>query len=266
MRVWHRFVLFLKACAYGSRGEPYEVGGHLVRFVPGTRPVRKKYRDSANLVNRYDALQVEFFERVIKPGWTCLDVGGHHGQCAVLMKALAGTAGQVFSFEPDPRARLVLLQNCRLNSRLGPIEVVPYAVGDADGQLPLYDGQGNSNSSLRPVGAVADAQPISVPVVALDRWVSVRALTQIGLVKLDIEGAEVAALRGARHLLQSAAEFVVELHPYAWPAFGDTYEALQRLVEESGRDMVYLDGWAPASGPPRYGTVWLRRCPSKSRP
>lgn len=254
---WHRAVTKAKTFFYGTRGEPFIYASTTLRFVPGSRPVRSKYRNSSNAVVRYDALQHDFFETHIAPGTTCLDVGGHHGQCALMMSALAGPEGKVVTFEPDPEARAILEKNLQLNPALGPITVVSSAVSDRDGTAVFYHEGGNSNSSLRPVGSVSDGIQTHVNTVTLDGWVSKHLNTRPALVKMDIEGAEISALRGAQQLLESDSIFIVELHPYAWEAFGESEEALVGLISNTGRAIRYLDDAHHHEGQLKYGSVLL---------
>ena len=58
----------LKVAVYGGRGEPYQLGDHLLRYQPGTRPVRLKYINSGNDNVRYDAMQVQLFSESVKKG------------------------------------------------------------------------------------------------------------------------------------------------------------------------------------------------------
>lgn len=56
---YHHAVILAKRLIYWH-GEPYEIDGQTLRFVPGTRPIRLKYADSPNWINRYDALQIRW--------------------------------------------------------------------------------------------------------------------------------------------------------------------------------------------------------------
>jgi FkbM family methyltransferase len=176
----------LKRLFYGKRGEPYEIGGHVLRFIPGTRPTRTKYATSSNGVNRYDALQFLYMAEHLKPGMRCLDVGAHNGQDSLIMSALCGADGHVTGFEPNAEAREILWQNVALNPGVKQPKIVSAAVSDNDGRAMLYaEGGASSNSSLDPAGSTKDAVgQYEVDVVSLDRWITAMP----DLVKIDIEG------------------------------------------------------------------------------
>lgn len=257
MLLGHNVTLALKRAYYGERGEPFSVAGHELRFVPGTRPTRLRYATSANLVNRYDALQTRLLAERLRPGDFAVDVGGHVGDVALVMAACVGAAGRVITFEPDPFSRAMLERNIALNPGVKPPVIEAAAVSDRAGVATFFSDGGHSNSSLQQsaAGNPAAAKPIEVPVVTLDEHLP----DTPAWVKIDIEGAEIAALRGARRVLDSPANMLVELHPYAWPAFGDTFEELQGLVAAAGRRMRYLDQDHELAGEPAYGTVLLER-------
>lgn len=251
----HPTALLVKKAIWGSRGEPYRFAGHKLRFVPGTRPVRQKYRHSQNAVVRFDALQIDYYEQNISRGSVCLDVGGHNGQCAVLMAILAGPGGRVISFEPDT----ILAENAALNADAAKIDIEPFAVSDSNGEARFFDGKGNANSSLAAVGSVSDCGSIMVSTIALDDFLAARSIHEVSLMKIDIEGAEIHALRGASQILKSNCKILVELHPYAWTEFGVSFHELMDMAAASNRELVYLDEQTTVTENPHYGTVLMRK-------
>jgi FkbM family methyltransferase len=122
-----------------------------------------------------------------------VDLGGYDGDTAEKFIAYSdGTYAKVFVFEPDTN----LLQ--RAAKRLAPyqnVELVPAGAYSRDGEL-RFAASGRTN------GSICEAGEIVIPVRSLD---SAFAFAQAPtLIKMDIEGAETEALRGAAHLLRSA--------------------------------------------------------------
>lgn len=259
----HAAVTGLKRLVYGSRGEPYRVGGHVLRFVPGTRPVKLRYASSENWVNRYDALQIRYLTETLRPGDVALDIGAHHGQDALIMAALCGAEGRVAAFEPDPYARSVMEQNFRLNPGTRTPRIEAIACSDRAGSATLYSRGGNANSALVPSQLEhqtgENLEGFDVPTVAIDDWIASSGWPSPRLVKIDTEGAEIAILKGAKALIASDAIIVCELHPYAWPSFGDTWDDLAGLAAAGGRRIRYLDGRDWITGEPVYGIALLER-------
>jgi FkbM family methyltransferase len=262
-QVRHNITLALKEIIYRRRGEPYAVGRYTLRYAPGTRPVRLRYKGSDNDVVRYDALQIELFSRELSEGDVAIDVGAHAGQYSLIMAAMCGASGRVVAFEPDPYARQMLQRNLRLNPSLKTPRIESMAVSDAPGEAVLYSRGGNANSSLARSGlggGVADScEKILVPVVTLDSYLHDKGLPTPRWVKIDTEGAEIRVLKGAGRLLASDAGILCELHPYAWPEFGNTYEELIHLAAASRRRIRYLDQQRGIGDEVKYGVVVLER-------
>lgn len=247
---FHELVIQAKKLAYPG-GEPYRLNEHTLRFIPGYRPVRAKYATSDNAVSRYDALEMELLRRSVRPGDFAVDVGAHAGQYAISMAALCGPEGRVVAFEPDPAARALLSRAIALNPHIKAPVVDTRAVSDSSGETLFFSQDGNSNSSLV---AAENSEPVRVETCRLDDVVD-----DPDWVKIDTEGAEIRILKGAPRLLKSPANFLVELHPYAWDGFGNTFEELVEVVRESGRRMRYLDRAEPLVADPVYGVVVLER-------
>src|ERR1700704_1785784 len=126
----HKLILACKRFLYRRHGEPYRIGGHTLRYEPGTRPVRTHYINSTNIVTRYDALQVQLLSKSLAEGDSAIDIGAHCGQYTILMAALCGQSGRVVAFEPDPYACKLLLKNLNLNPHIKKPVVETYAVSD----------------------------------------------------------------------------------------------------------------------------------------
>jgi FkbM family methyltransferase len=261
----HQFALKLKCALYGQRGEPYRIQGHTLRYVPGTRPVRLRYARSQNDVARFDALQVLWLSTHLDEGDTAVDIGAYYGMYSILMAAKCGQTGRVVAFEPDPYAREVLEKNLSLNPSIKRPAVEVCACSDEIGEATLFVRGGNSQSSLVrsavEFSAEHASQAIRVPIITLDSYLSEHNLRQPRCVKIDAEGAEIRILKGAKQVLASDAGVVCELHPYAWPEFGNTLAELKDLAAAVGRRIRYLDQDEEIGDQAEYGTVVLERSP-----
>jgi FkbM family methyltransferase len=260
----HQNVLRVKQLVWGRRGEPYPIAGRVLRYAPGTRPVRTRYAASPNPAVRYDAMQARLFAGGLDEGDTAIDVGAHAGQYALIMATRCGLSGHVAAFEPDPHARRKLERNIALNPAVKSPVVEALAVSDAPGEAVLYSRGGDSQSSLARSGigeaAAAQAETFTVPLVTLDGYIADQGLATPRWVKIDTEGAEIRILKGAPRLLAGPSNILCELHPYAWAEFGDTFEKLNALASQSSRRIRYLDEDAETrAADVRYGSVLLER-------
>ena len=263
MHSLHRFVLEVKRVVYGARGEPYRIAGHTLHYLPGTRPVRTRYARSKNSNVRYDALQVAWLSTHLKEGDTALDIGAHCGQYSILMAAHCGKTGSVVAFEPDPYAREFLEKNLDLNPGIKRPTIEVFACSDKVGEATLFSRQGNSQSSL--ARSAVEFQPgqhseqILVHTITLDSYLLEHRLPPPRCVKIDVEGAEIRVLKGAKQILASSAEVLCELHPYAWREFGNTLAELKKVAADSGRFIHYLDEDVEVGDRVEYSAVILKR-------
>jgi len=248
----------IKGILYGSGGEPFRLPtGEKLRFVVGTRPVRIRYANGPDQSARFDVLQTLTMCARLKPGSIALDVGANVGTTTLVMAARCGTAGRVVAFEPDPQARKILQRNIALNPRAGSITIEEVACSSSEGKATFY-ARGQARSSLDGDAADPSEKPMTVSLTTLDAY-SERAELSPNLVKIDVEGAEVAVLRGAQRLLASDATVLCELHPFAWERNGVSFSDLLSALKSSGRRIRYLGEDSDISGEPEYAIVELVR-------
>lgn len=169
-----------------------------ILFRGGLRPTVVRYGPSAGVVLHLDPLhhlQIEWgvyeievnrmYQRAVKPGIVCFDVGAAFGDSALLMSALAPD-GLVWAFEPDAEMCRRFNANMALNPSLsGRIRIMPLFVGDVDhGKTRSLD------------GLIADGA-VSVP----------------GFVKIDVDGAEHSVLRGCASMMRDVGPpMLIEVH------------------------------------------------------
>jgi FkbM family methyltransferase len=259
----HRSILSIKRLLYGQSGEPYRIPGHTLRYLPGTRPVRLRYARSRNGISRFDALQVAWLTQHLKEGDVALDIGAYYGVYSILMAVKCGQTGHVVAFEPDPYAREVLLKNLNLNPSVKRPVIEAYACSESSGEATLFSRGGNSQSSLArsavEFSPTHKSEEFRVRLVTIDSYLLENNLPEPRWVKIDAEGAEIRILKGATKLLDGNSGILCELHPYAWPEFGNTFEEFKRLAAASGRQIRYLDQEVDTGSRAEYGTVLLER-------
>lgn len=174
---------------------------------------------------------------ILGPGMAFVDVGAHIGEYTLLAARRVGEHGEVHAFEPDARAHEVLVENVRLNGLERIVRFHPWAVSDADGETRLRLGAEPALSALATAGSSrGDARDgPRVRTVALDSYVDGRRLD---LVKIDVEGAEMLVLRGARQLLArssgQAPVIVFECAADNYARFGYSPRELFRLLSDAG--------------------------------
>lgn len=148
-----------------------------------------------------------FVALTVRRGMTVLDLGAHHGLYTTLLSRLVGPLGKVLAFEPSPRERRGLERHLRLNSCKN-VTVVPMAVGSSAGSAEFYlvENLRSGASGLRRTeldGQFPKSERILVEVTALDEYLAENGIDRADFIKMDIEGAELEAFKGAERLLKS---------------------------------------------------------------
>lgn len=140
--------------------------------------------------------------RFISPGMVVVDGGASCGIYTIAAAKLVGSTGRVFSFEPAVDTFSVLRKNIDLN-RLENVRAYRAALSDTDGAAVLYhnmDGpNGFSLGCPRMLGLELKQEEVATR--TLGRLAQEEGVQRIGLIKLDVEGAEELALRGAGQLI-----------------------------------------------------------------
>jgi FkbM family methyltransferase len=142
-------------------------------------------------------------ERFLQPGMTVLDIGAHHGLYTLLASKRVGGKGRVFAFEPSPRERRALNLHALLNFCRN-VTVESVALGNQEATADLFVVQGGQTgcNSLRPPIVISGTSPVRVRVTRLDSWLATHNVERVDFIKLDVEGGELEALKGAAELLK----------------------------------------------------------------
>jgi FkbM family methyltransferase len=168
----------------------------------------------ARVLGIYEADKMATVLKLLTSGSTFVDVGANVGDYSLLAARIVGHAGKVLCFEPEPRNRYWLQRAIDLNG-YGNIEVYAVALSDRNGQVPLYLGEIAGYHSLIPGLPERQAGTISVTTRTLDSLLEELGRDRIDMMKIDVEGAELQVLRGARATLEKNPDIILllELHP-----------------------------------------------------
>ena len=143
----------------------------------------------------YDLIVSEAITRLLEPGELGVDVGANVGYMTAIMAGRAGPAGRVISYEPHPRIHQILATNVERWKAVASIAIFRRAVSETTGHMDLHiPATFNGNygvASLEDIGGEVE----QVETQRLDD--AFDSKTVIALLKIDVEGHELAVLEGA---------------------------------------------------------------------
>ncbi len=135
------------------------------------------------------------------PRSTVVDIGANRGAYSYWMHRYAGAEGRVVAFEPQPELT-EYLGRLKRSLRLGNLTIVPAALSDRPGRLPLVRPRthwGGASFHLEP--EQPDCDVISVPVSTLDEHFANHDLGDVSFIKCDVQDHEFQVMRGGANLL-----------------------------------------------------------------
>lgn len=217
------------------------VDGLSFRIVPGDQLSRALFVSGTYEPNTLVALR-----RLLAPGDVLIDVGANAGLISVVASRWVGASGRVYSLEPSAREHQRLLDNVRLNAARN-VHADRLAVSDRAGAALLRiaaGGHGGLNTLGRAFAydEVETAGLESVETVTLDDFVVREGIGRVAAIKLDVEGAEAAALAGASAVLRDHRPAVVlEVFGRALQANGATVADVEAALLAASYRLFSVD-------------------------
>lgn len=160
----------------------------------------------------FEPYETLLIRREIRPGDVVLDIGANIGYYTIQLGRLVGPLGKVIAFEPDVDNFQLLEQNVRANGFTN-IELVNAAVADWCGRSPLHRSPNNPGDH-RLFNPEETRDTVDVEVTTLDAFFQ-RRDRRVDFIKMDIQGAELHAIHGARGVI--AANPFLKLICEFWP-------------------------------------------------
>ena len=145
----------------------------------------------------------------------------------------ASLGAQVISCEPEPRNYEWIRKSIEANGY--PIDLRQVAVSDKPGTLELSIGETSGSHSIVETNVMRAGGSVRVTAAPLDAILEGR---RPDFIKIDVEGAEAAVIRGAQESLSHAKAIAVDLHPQ----YGVDVAAVTRSLQELGFTISELSG------------------------
>lgn len=175
-------------------------------------------------------------ERLLRPGDVFVDAGAHLGLLTLAAARAMGGRGRIFAFEPFPDTCEKLVRSVWLNGYSSIVKVHEMAVSDHEGRTTLFLGQVSGHHSIFPLGSATNSAEPSAEVSVTTLDAALPAVQDVTLLKIDVEGAEINVLNGARTLLANNRDMaiIVECGPQHLARTGYTVERWLEVFRTHG--------------------------------
>jgi FkbM family methyltransferase len=181
-------------------------------------------------------------QSLFPPGGTFFDVGANHGVYSLMASYIGGPDSVVCAFEPQPRLAEALRISKKTNE-FAQLRIYELALGDQDGQNDFFipDTGSGVGSLLRDhASQTGPVRQTIVKIATLDSIFRKENLHRLDVIKIDVEGAELEVLRGARETLERFHPFLwFEMNPAAQYRAGHDQEDVYSLLETLGYEEFF---------------------------
>lgn len=186
--------------------------------------------------------------RWLHPGQTAFDIGANVGLHTLRMADLVGQRGSVYAFEPNPEVYGRLQRNVALNG-FSHVRTFSCGVGPA-GQATLHvncAGNWNRNATLLADPQAGDTVGVEIPIIPLDDLWRQAGTPPVDLIKIDIEGYELSALKSGLAMLRECRPLILsEFSPHYCGLQGISWTDVETFYASLGYQLRSLDGASQA--------------------
>jgi FkbM family methyltransferase len=184
-----------------------------------------------------DRAERQLLKKILFQGAVTVDVGANIGIYSEFLSRCVGPTGLVHSFEPSPDNFRLLSTATR---HLTNVRLTQAAVGERSGQCKLYisDKLNVDHRAYKAGGDSRRAGPIEM--VALNDYF--KPGQRVDLIKMDIQGYELHALRGAQRVLQENPDIklLLEFWPFGLKQAGVRWEELIQMLQSLNMNLTLV--------------------------
>ena len=216
--------------------------------------------------------ELELLPLALRAGETAVDVGANYGLYAYHLSRAVGRSGKVWSFEPIPFTARTFRLIQRALGFGNNVELVAKGCGEKAGQIsftvPVMK-SGAISAGLVHMGrnddrpgkekhAKYETREVVCDVVTLDEVL--RDAHDVALLKCDIEGADLFAMRGARATLEKHhPTIIIEITPWYLEGFGIQVSDVTRFFDELGYRCYRYDNGSPVGSYKKHASETAQR-------
>ena len=184
-----------------------------------------------------DRAEQQFLRRTLFAGAVVVDAGANIGIYSEFLSRCVGPTGAVHSFEPSHENFKRLRAATR---KLSNVRLAEAAVGERSGKSKLYLSDKLNVDHRAYLGGGDSRRTIPIEMVALDDYFEPGE--RVDLIKMDIQGYELHALRGAKRVLQENPDIklLLEFWPYGLEQAGARWEELIEMLRSLSMDLMLV--------------------------
>jgi FkbM family methyltransferase len=199
-----------------------QIGNKVYKYAfPAYRVAYRRYKTYADRAER------QLLQRILRNGAVVVDAGANIGIYSEFLSRCVGPNGIVHSFEPSPDNFQRL---CSATRKLRNVRPCAAAIGEHCGETMLYISD-KLNVDHRAYGGDGARRAVQVQMVALDDYF--KPGERVDLLKFDIQGYELHALRGAKRIIRENEDIklLLEFWPYGLKQAGVNWKELLEMIE-----------------------------------
>jgi FkbM family methyltransferase len=235
--------------------------GMLITAKHGDRCWQLDSRVALDNLN-YEPATVAWLRKTIRPGMHVVDVGANVGLLVLEMAELAGPQGKILAIEPSPGNFQVLKQHVEANGFAERVILVHAACCSGMHSVITLEIPGGNIKGIENGPQVRDLQlkrlpanlkrthkQVVVAAATIDKLCSQYSISP-SVIKIDVEGAELAVFQGAKDTLKKyKPNLIFGFHPFAFHDSERARRAIESILTESGlqvRDSLPDQAWTLA--------------------
>jgi len=192
----------------------------------------------------------EMLFRIVRSGMTIFDVGANIGYYAIMESKLVGESGRVIAVEPSHTNVKLLQRNLQLNS-INNVTVLSGAISDKVGVAKFHLSYQSNLNTFHDVGS--GREHLSGETIDVETQTVTMLAKKFGapdLIRMDVEGHEVAVLNGAMSAIKSGTirpSVIFETHLSRYSATNDMATVLKRMFELGYTVTLAASSWEGGS-------------------
>lgn len=187
--------------------------GHKMYLIPNDVGISTELRT----FQTHEPLTTKILTNFIEDGWTIMDIGSNIGYYTLLESTFVKEQGNVIAIEPVPQNFAYLVKNVNVN-RANNVKCLNLAISNEEGKIKMIQSPYSNWCKIITEETLKTSKNektdiINVPTTTIDNLVKRLELKRVDLLRMDIEGYEEHAIRGAKSTINKYhPKILMEIH------------------------------------------------------